>query len=91
MGRHDEVLLDELQVRVKESPKAEARWQALTPEQLRPLVDWVCKPKRQSVGRRRVREAVKVLERPPLEEPGGVGGAGVADLLPSILDVFFRR
>lgn len=68
----DEALLDELQRLVAASPRAAARWSTLSGEELRPLIGWICQPKLASSRRRRLREAVHVLERQPLEETGGM-------------------
>jgi hypothetical protein len=91
----DEALLDEFQRLVARSAKASQRWDALSGEDLRPLIDWMCQPKLARVRRRRMREAVRLLERQPLEE---VGGVRIVDELappgiqgPSIWDAIFGR
>lgn len=70
---------------VAASPKADARWCACTADQLRPLVDWVCATRSLRAGRRRVSEAVKVLERPAGAEYEGTGMVGALYDLPSSL------
>jgi len=91
----DEAILDELQRAVAASPEASARWETLSADQVRPLVDWVCQPKLAAVRRRRVHEAVRVLERQPLDEVGGMriidelSPAGIEG--PSVIDAIFGR
>lgn len=89
-----ESILDKLELAVARSPRAKARWDALSADDLMPLVDWVCRPRSELVARRRIREAVGTLERAPLSD---VGGVRTIDLLappgvqgPSIWDTLFR-
>lgn len=90
--RDDDVVLDRLLSAVQQSSKAQLRWEALTAEELRPLVDWVCVPRWRWMRLRRIREAVRVLERPP-SVPVGLG---IAEMLfppvdrPSVFDLFSR-
>ena len=90
--RDDDVVLDRFLSAVQQSSKAHTRWESLTSEQVRPLVDWVCLPRWRWMRLRRIPEAVRVLERPP----SAPVGPGIADMLfppvdgPSPFDLFSR-
>jgi hypothetical protein len=75
--RDSDATLEALEVAVAASSAASTRWQSLTAEQLAPLVDWVCAPRWSRSRRGRVRDAVALLERPPLSE----GQLGIADVM----------
>lgn len=90
--RDDDVVLDRFLSAVQQSSKARTRWESLTSEQLRPLVDWVCLPRWRWMRLHRIPEAVRVLERPPSVPVG----PGITDMLfppvdgPSPFDLFSR-
>ena len=92
MPKDEEALLQELERQVAASPAAQARWNCLPSKSLAPLIDWVCAPRFAFLARRRIAEAVALLERTPLNEVGGVRSIDLVAppgiVGPSIWDAF---
>ncbi|MCU1595344.1 MAG: hypothetical protein JWO12_2736 [Frankiales bacterium] len=77
--RNDDATLDALMAAVDASSKARARWDALTADQVEPLVAWVCGARTRRGRRQRVSDLVEALQRPAYGPSGSSASAALVD------------